>query len=74
LAADAGSSNNLYVPEVGFKISVMIPRVVVFPLPFGPSIPKTVPCGTEKFTFFNAWIRPYVLDKFSTVSIDISND
>jgi hypothetical protein len=39
----------------------------------GPRIPKTVPSGTEKLTFFNACIRPYDLDKFSTVRIDITS-
>ena len=35
-------------PEVGRRISRIIRMHVVFPAPFGPRNPHTVPAGTEK--------------------------
>ena len=43
-------SKNVNVPAEALSTPVTIPSMVVFPLPLGPSIPKTAPSGTVNET------------------------
>jgi hypothetical protein len=56
------------VPLVGIDSVVIMRTVVVLPAPFGPSMEKTVPAGTEKLTPSTAVKSPKVLTR-STASI-----
>ena len=51
------SPNQLYDPAVGLITLINMPSVVVFPLPLGPSMPKTWPAFTSRFKLFTAVSR-----------------
>ncbi len=51
------------VPASGRARVVRIRTAVVFPAPFGPSSPRTVPAGTAKSTPPRASVSPYLLTR-----------
>lgn len=51
-------SNQEKLPDVGFTTFKIIPKVVDFPLPLGPSRPYTNPFFTEKLRRLTAVRRP----------------
>ena len=53
------------VPLVGMVRVVIIRTVVVLPAPFGPSIPSTLPSGTERLTPSTATVSPKCFTRLS---------
>ena len=51
-------------PEVLLTTFKIIPKVVDFPLPFGPKIPYTFPLRISKERLFTACTAPYFLSRF----------
>jgi hypothetical protein len=59
------------LPESGLKSVVRTRTVVVFPAPFGPSKPKTVPCSTSRLKPSRAITSPYFLTRLlAWIAID----
>ncbi len=58
------------LPAVGLPMPMQHSRVVVFPAPFRPSSPKTVPRGTEKLIPATASTVPY---RFTSPSTTIAS-
>ena len=46
-------------PESGFKSVARMRTVVVFPAPFGPNTPRTVPSSTSNERSLSAFTSPF---------------
>src|SRR5581483_4317260 len=57
-------------PSISRSVSI-ISRVVVFPAPFGPSMPKISPFSTSKLIPSTALRSPYDFSRFSTFKITL---
>ena len=60
-------------PPLALITERTMPNVVVFPLPFGPNIPKTFPDCTWRVRSLTALILPYFLFRFWILNTVFSN-
>jgi hypothetical protein len=57
-------------PEVGLTSVVRIETAVVFPAPFGPRSPSTVPARTSKFSPSSAVTEPYFFTRLCAMMLE----